>query len=142
MKAYSLDLRQRVLAAVDRGMPRQQVVEVFGISLGTIKRLLQQRRNTGNLAPKARPGRQPTIAPTLRSALAAQVATHDDATLEQHTELWNARHGMTLSRWTMGRAIKRLGWTRKKRHWVPLNAMSSSEQRSGNESSRMTRMPS
>jgi transposase len=112
---------------------------MFGISLGTVKRLLQQRQRTGTLAPKARPGRQPTIAPALPIARAAQLAAHDDATLEQHTELWNARHGMTLSRSTVGRAIKRLGWMRTKRRWVLASVTSSSEQRSGSGLSRSTR---
>ena len=37
-----------------------------------------------------------------------------DATLEQHCEMWEQAHGEPASRWTMSRAIKHLGWTRKK----------------------------
>ena len=43
-----------------------------------------------------------------------QLQAHDDATLEQHCDLWEQTHGERVSRWTMSRAIKRLGWTRKK----------------------------
>lgn len=44
MSAYSKDLRLKVLAAVDRGMPRKEVAEVF-VSLATIKRWLKLRRD-------------------------------------------------------------------------------------------------
>jgi transposase len=40
---------------------------------------------------------------------------HNDATLEQHCAMWELAHGECVSRWTMSRAIKRLGWTRKKK---------------------------
>jgi transposase len=44
MRAYSLDLRERVLAALDQGMPRAVAVITFAISLATIKRWLARRR--------------------------------------------------------------------------------------------------
>lgn len=57
MKAYSLDLRQRVVRAVEKGLPRTTIAQVFGVSLATIKRYLKLRRETGHLSPKAIPGR-------------------------------------------------------------------------------------
>jgi transposase-like protein len=45
MRAYSKDLRLRVLAAVDRGMPRGEVAETFGVSVSTLKRYLRLRRD-------------------------------------------------------------------------------------------------
>ncbi len=47
MKAYSKDLRLKVLAAVDRGMPREEIVRVFGVSAPAIRRYLRPRRETG-----------------------------------------------------------------------------------------------
>jgi transposase len=44
MKAYSQDLRERVLRAADLGRPRAEIVQLFGVSLATIKRYLKQRR--------------------------------------------------------------------------------------------------
>ncbi|MDP9352503.1 MAG: helix-turn-helix domain-containing protein, partial [Chloroflexota bacterium] len=61
MKTYSVDLRQRIVEAVERGVPRSQVAEVFGVSLATIKRYLRRKRQTGDLTPKPRPGRPPLI---------------------------------------------------------------------------------
>ena len=121
MSGYSLDLRRRVLAAVARGLPRQAVVTTFAISLGTLKRWLAKERNGLDLRPASPPGRQPTITPDQRAALEAQLQGHPDATLAEHAARWNAAHGTSLSQWTLGRAIRRLGWTRKKRRWLPPN---------------------
>jgi transposase len=57
MKPYSKDLRLKVLAAVERSMPRRRVAEVFGVSVPTIKRWLKRRRETGGVEPKPVPGR-------------------------------------------------------------------------------------
>ena len=46
MNAYSKDLRLKVLLAVERGMPRKEVVEVFDVSLATINRWLKRRHET------------------------------------------------------------------------------------------------
>jgi transposase len=55
MNAYSKDLRLRVLSAIDRGIPRKEVVELFGVSLSTIKRWLNRRRQTGGVGTKKIP---------------------------------------------------------------------------------------
>jgi transposase len=57
MKASSQDLRERVLRAADQGMPHQEIVRALEVSLATIGRYLQQRRETGQVTPKAIPGR-------------------------------------------------------------------------------------
>ena len=56
MRAYSVDLRERVVAAVDRNMPRTEVATTFGVSLATIKRWLVRRRTTGTLPHRRRLG--------------------------------------------------------------------------------------
>jgi transposase len=129
MKPYSTDLRQRVLDAVDHGTPRQQMVELLEVSLSTIKRYLRQRRETGQLAAKPIPGRPPKKGATLDANLPAQLAAHDDATLEQHCQWWEASHGVQVSTASMSRAIARLGWTRKKNRWVPPSATKSPARR-------------
>jgi transposase len=115
MKAYSLDLRTRVVAAIDAGMPRTQAVAVFQVSLGSIKRWLRQRQINGALAPKPRPGQSATITQAQEALLRFQLEQFPDATLPEHAARWNADHGTSLSAWTLGRAIRRLGWSRKKR---------------------------
>ncbi len=123
MRAYSVDLRQRVLTALDRGMPRQQVVATFGVSLATLKRWLVLRRTAATLTPTTSSGRSRTIPVAQHAAVWAQLEAHPDATLEHHTHVWNTTYGMALSSRTLGRAIARLGWTRKKRRWVQPSAM-------------------
>ena len=115
MKAYSQDLRERVLRAVNLGHPRAEIVQFFGFSRATIKRYLKQRREEGHVRPKAIPGRPPKKRAQVEAGVMPQLQAHDDATLEQHCDLWVQAHGERVSRWTMSRAIKRLGWTRKKK---------------------------
>jgi transposase len=127
MKAYSVDLRAKVLRAVDQGYARAEIVKLLGVSLATIKRYLKQRRETGTVVPKAIPGRPPRKLGPLQAELVPQLQAHDDLRLEDHCRLWEQSHGVQVSTATMSRAIKRVGWTRKKRHWQPLSVVKKSE---------------
>ena len=119
MNAYSEDLRLKALAALDRGMPRKEAVGTFDVSLATLKRWLKRRREGEGLTPKPSPGRTPRILATSeeRRALWEQLEENGDATLERHRELWEGRRGVRVSVATMSRAVRRLGWTRKKDRW-------------------------
>ena len=122
MDIYSKDLRIRALAAVDRGIPRKEVVEIFSVSLTTLKRWLKMRREGKDLTPGVSTGRRRRILSTLeeRRLLWDQLAANDDATLECHCELWEQKTGVRVSISAMSRAIReKLGWTYKKRRWVP-----------------------
>lgn len=123
MKAYSQDVRERVLRAVDQGIARSEIVRVLAVSLATIGRYLKQRRETGHVWPKAIPGRPSQKMTPLQAGLQGQLEAFPDATLEQHCQYWEQTSGMQVSRWSMSRAITRLGWTRKKRRWEPASAM-------------------
>jgi transposase len=114
MKAYSIDLRERVLGALDAGVSRADVVRTFQVSHSTLKRWLIRRATTNSLDQDPRPGQTPRITDAHEAALRAQLQRHPDATLAEHASLWNAEHDMTLSQWTLGRSIRRLKWTRKK----------------------------
>jgi transposase len=57
MRAYSYDLRQRILRAVAQGKPRAEVIKMFDVSGSTINRYLKLKRETGDVKPKAIPGR-------------------------------------------------------------------------------------
>src|SRR5918911_1238603 len=122
MGIYSKDLRIRAVDAVDRGIPRREVVQVFSISLTTLKRWLRMRREGKDLSPGVSTGRRRRILATLEEnrALWEQLEEYDDATLERHCELWEERTGIRVSVSAMSRAIRhKLGWTYKKRRWVP-----------------------
>jgi transposase len=127
MKAYSEDLRERVVRAVAQGKSRKEIVSLFGVSLSTLKRYLKQDRETGSLKPKAIPGRPAKKAACLHMGIVAQLEANPDATLERHCELWEHTHGVRVSPRTMGRAITAVGWTRKKSPWPPANATRKNE---------------
>ena len=122
MNAYSKDLRLRVLDAVDRGLPRREISNLFGVSLSTIKRYVKRRRAGEDLEPRPSTGRKRRILATSeeKRALWEQLEENDEATLERHCELWEKERGVRVSLATMSRAIRnKLGWTYKKRRWVP-----------------------
>ncbi len=115
MKAYSQDLRQRVLRAIDTGASQGEVAETFAVSRATIKRYLKQRRETGHVTPKAIPGRPAVKGAVLRAHLRAQLEAHPDVTREEHCRLFKATNGIAVSTASITRARQALGWTRKKR---------------------------
>jgi transposase len=115
MRGYSEDLRERVVAAVGRGVRRADVVEQFVVSRATIKRWVKQWREHGDLAMKPVPGRPAIKTRGLAAALPERLASHADATLEEHCSWWQEVSGHQVSPSTMSRALTQLDWTRKKR---------------------------
>ena len=115
MRAYSNDLRERVLAAVDQGHPRKEVSERFQVSIATLKRWLQRREREGHYDAKFSPGATPHIGVEEYDALHQQLRTYPDFTLEEHCRHWHQTQGTLLSVAAMCRTIRRSGWTRKKR---------------------------
>jgi transposase len=109
----SLDLRERALKALVDGMSRSQVCAVFGIHRTTLRRW-QVRAQRGSLASVRPPGAKRVLSLEDEAALLAQLQSHPDATLDEHLRLWQQGSGTSVSRATLGRAILRLQWTRKK----------------------------
>lgn len=103
------------MAAVSRGVPRDEVVEQFMVSLATIKRWLKQWREHGDLSMKPVPGRPAVKTRGLAEALPERLASHADATLDEQCSWWQEVSGQEISRSTMSRALTRSNWTRKKR---------------------------
>lgn len=121
MNAYSLDLRLKVLDAVDRGIPRKEVVRTFGVSMPTLERYLRRRREGTRLGPGRSPGRTPSILATLQEKrlLWKQLEENEEATLERHCQLWEQKRKVRVSVATMSRAVRKLGWRFKKSRWEP-----------------------
>jgi transposase len=80
MRAYSDDLRQRILRAVDQGHRQAEIAAAFQVSVATIKRYLKLRRETGQVTVKPIPGRPPTKRAALEAELAGQLAAYRDVT--------------------------------------------------------------
>jgi transposase len=117
MKAYSLDLRTRVVEARDREVGTQrEVATLFGVSCTFIKKLLRQRRERGTLAPKPHGGGQVAkLEEEQRQQVRAYIlGTRNDATVsEVHTYVVTTV-GRKVSRATVGRVLQNLDLPRKK----------------------------
>jgi transposase len=116
MNAYSKDLRLKVLAAIDRGIPRKEVADLFGVSLSTIKRWLKRRRHTGDVNIHKIPGRPSVKGKALREWLPRHLEANADLTLAEHCEAFEDESGLEVSEATMSRNIARLPgeWPLKK----------------------------
>ena len=109
-----MDLRERVVRAVDGGMSKAEAARVYDVGLSTVKRYVKQRAERGHLRPKPLPGRARGIGAGDEAALRAQVAARPDATLDEHRASWARERGVAVSRATMSRARARAGLPLKK----------------------------
>ena len=116
MNAYSKDLRLKTLSAIDRGVSRREVQQLFGISRSTIKRWLIRRRQTGDVETMKIPGRPALKGEALREWLPEHLKRNPDLTLREHCEAFEDETGVAVSEATMSRSIARLpgGWPLKK----------------------------
>ena len=110
MKQYSAHLRERLLGAIDAGLPQAEATRLFGVGLSTIKRWRRRRQETGGVLASPRPGRSRRIGREAEPALVAQVRAAADATLVEHCATWAATTGIAVSPATMSRALRRAGW--------------------------------
>src|SRR5262245_38207968 len=113
MRPLSIDLRQRILDAVDNHEGSQrELAERFDVNPSTIVRWLQLRRRTGSAAPRPHAGgKPPVLGPEDLERLRQLVADDPDATLAQYRR----RMGVAGSIMIIWRGLKRLGITRKKK---------------------------
>jgi transposase len=104
-----MDLRERVVAAVDDGMTQDQAAATFGMSVNTVGRYLARRRDTGSLAPAVqRHGPKPEKTQRLHAWLPSRLAAAADATLAEHAAAFVVEQGVVVSLATMSRAITSL----------------------------------
>src|SRR5215471_10099568 len=112
MRAYSQEVRQQVLRAVDEGTSRATIIERFLVSRATIKRYVKQRRETGNVLPRPIPGRPPKKAAALRAGIHELLEAYPNASQEDYCRWWESLHGVKVSTSSMSRAIHAVGWLR------------------------------
>src|SRR4051794_1843927 len=112
MVAYSEDLRQRVLAAVDAAEGTQEeIARRFRVSSRWIRKMLALRERTGSIAPRPRSGgRKCLIRGDMADALKGAIRNAPDATLQELREATGFK-GCLMTVW---RALRRLNVTRKK----------------------------
>src|SRR3954452_21750257 len=101
-----MDLRERVVAAVDAGMPQPQAAARFAVSLRTVERDLARRRAAGSLAAtEPRHWAEPKVRQQLHASLRDRFDAAPDATLAEHVAAFLAAGGERMSLASMSRAI-------------------------------------
>lgn len=116
MKAYSTDLRQKIIETYENErISQRQLAQRFRVTLSFIVKLLKQYRETGELAPKTSPGRPRELDEAQMQGVQAFVEANPDLTLDELRAEVAQQYGVTVSRSTMCRVMKRLQFTRKKK---------------------------
>ncbi len=114
-RAYSEDLRGRVLSAVEAGLPVRAVAERFAVGLATAYRWRQQAVREGRRSAKpVRGGPKPVIRDEIEAALQRLVEADNHLTLAEYADALAAETGVPTKPWTVCRALQRLEQTRKK----------------------------
>jgi transposase len=116
MKAYSLDLRQKIVDAYAQGNRSQrQLAQQFGVALSFIEKLLKQQRETGSIAPKVRTQQTPTKLNVEQLKVLEQlVEAQNDATLDELRYQLKQKTGVLIGRSTVDRMLTKLNLTVKK----------------------------
>jgi transposase len=125
MKAYSEDLRRKIVDAIERGMPKAQATRTFGVGISTVKRYATKAQKGEPLEPGKAPGKRPKMDERVSKLLEEDLQERPFATLRQRCEYVEAVSGVSVSRSTMCRAIARIGSTRKKGGQAPRSETSS-----------------
>lgn len=111
MRAYSMDLRERVWADCQAGMAAPAVAQKYSVSASWVRRLKQRRKATGSLAPRPpSPGRPSTLAPH-DARVRELVRTDPDATLAE----LRTRLGLRVSISALHNYLVRIRLSLKKR---------------------------
>ncbi len=118
MKAYSEDLRKKIVEALVRGIGKSEAARLFGVSLSSIKRYARTAREGKPLTPKKNPGKLPKLGRSARALLEADLDERPAATLSQRRRFLQGITGVLVSNATISRLLNRLGYTRKKDQWV------------------------
>ena len=114
----SVDLRERVIAAVDKGMPKVTAAKTFGVSRRVVYNWLDLRRKTNSLDPKTgyQKGHSHKITDWDQFKLFAEKNKHK--TVKKMIVEWEKQNNFTMSESVMERALKKINYTSKKNIWV------------------------
>jgi len=118
MTGISLDLRQRIVEAYEQKEGSMRWIgKRFKVGKNTVLRLIKQKKETGDLTPKAKGGSKPSQTTTENQILISKILLEqNDATLSELCDLMSAETGQPISISNMHRLIVKIGWTRKKNY--------------------------
>jgi len=126
MNAYSEDLRRKIVQAVEqRRMNKSEAARAFGVSLSSVKRYTKAAREGRSLSPGKAPGKRPKLDEKARRLLEADLKERPFAKLADRREYLKKVAGVSASESTLSRAIRKMGFGRKKGRWVPVSKTSS-----------------
>ncbi len=132
MKAYSEDLRQKVVEAVERrGTSKSEAARLFGISLSSVKRYTRLASRGEPLTPRKGGGRPPIADDVTRKLLEEDIRNRPSATIRERRRFLESFAGKSLSEVTLRRLLKRMGLSRKKGLWGRWNETSGKERLGG-----------
>ena len=114
MKAYSEDLRRKIVEVRERGLNKGKVARLFGVSLSSVKRFSRMAREGRPLAPRKAPGRRPKIDERGRRLLEDDLEKRPAASLSERREFLERVIGAKVRESTVPRMLNRLGWCRNK----------------------------
>ena len=125
MRAYSEDLRKKIVSAIERGMPKAQAARLFDVSLSSVKRYSRTASRGGSLEPRRSPGRPRKADEKARLLLQEDIEERPAATISQRRRFLEHVTGTTLSDSTVRRLMKRPGFSQKNGLWGRWNETSS-----------------
>jgi transposase len=116
MKAYSLDLREKVMAAVAAGkQSNRKLAEAFGISESTIEKWTRRRRETGSVAPSPHAGGTARVLAAHHAFLRAAIKAQPDISLDELGRRLATERHVRVSASMVSRELTELNLPRKKR---------------------------
>ena len=125
MKAYSEDLRKKILQAVDRGRPKSEAARTFGVSRSSVKRYAAARREGRPLSPRKHPGSEPKLDERAGKILQADVEARPATTLKDRCRFLGEAVGVSVNESTLSRLLRKMGFSPKDGAWSRANATSS-----------------
>ena len=126
MKAYSEDLRRKVVEAVQqRRMGKSEAARSFGVSLSSVKRYVGKARQGDSLSPRKHPGPRPKIDEKARRLLEADVEERPAVSLRERGRFLERVAGVSVSESTLSRILRRMGFSPKEGRWVRQRGTSS-----------------
>jgi transposase len=114
MKAYSLDLREKIVESVKKGVSKSETARRFGVHRATVKRYCKRLDEHDTLQPRKAPGKAPKLEEKARKLLLEDLRERPWATHSQRAEFLFAMLGVRVSEATVCRAVGRLCRSRKK----------------------------
>lgn len=126
MDAYSEDLRKKIVEAVQqRRMSKSEAARAFGVSRSSVKRYVKAVCEGRSLRPGKAPGKKPLLDEKARRLLQADIEERPFAKLTNRRDYLQKVAGVTVSESTLSRALRQMGFGRKKGRWVPVSGTSS-----------------